>query len=108
MGKPCRCHSLTSARPISMASRLATCMLSFPGSLVPSPGVRRVYPSQGNYLLVRFEDAERALARLLAAGVVVRDMRASPQLGDALRISIGKAEENDAVLAALGEGRAAA
>lgn len=72
------------------------------------PGVRRVYPSQGNYLLVRFDDAEAAFARLLAAGVVVRDMRASPQLGDALRISIGAPAENDAVLAALGTGRAAA
>lgn len=72
------------------------------------PGVRRVYPSQGNYLLVRFDDAEAAFTRLLAAGVVVRDMRASPQLGDALRISIGAPAENDAVLAALGAGRAAA
>tara|TARA_R110002020_G_scaffold86363_17_gene212825 strand:- start:2829 stop:3911 length:1083 start_codon:yes stop_codon:yes gene_type:complete len=76
--------------------------------LAGCPGVRRVYASQGNYLLVRFEDAGQAFARLLAAGVVVRDMRASPQLADALRISIGKAEENDAVLAALRAGRAAA
>ena len=76
--------------------------------LASCPGVRRVYPSQGNYLLARFEDAGLAFARLLAAGVVVRDMRASPQLADALRISIGKAEENDAVLAALRAGRAAA
>lgn len=72
------------------------------------PGVRRVYASQGNYLLARFEDAGAAFSRLLAAGVVVRDMRASPQLGDALRISIGKADENDAVIAALRAGRAAA
>ena len=71
-------------------------------------GVRRVYPSQGNYLLVRFEDAEAAFQRLLAAGVVVRDMRASPQLGDALRISIGSPVENDAMLAALAAGRVAA
>jgi len=76
--------------------------------LAGCPGVRRVYASQGNYLLVRFDDAGQAFARLLAAGVVVRDMRASPQLGDALRISIGKAEENDAVLSALRTGRAAA
>lgn len=76
--------------------------------LAACPGVRRVYPSQGNYLLVRFEDAEAAFVRLLAAGVVVRDIRASPQLGDALRISIGRPEENDAVVAALQAGRAAA
>lgn len=71
-------------------------------------GVRRVYASQGNYLLVRFLDAEATFRRLLAAGVVVRDMRASPQLGDALRISVGSPEENDALLSALRAGRAAA
>ena len=72
------------------------------------PGVARVYPSQGNYLLVRFDDAEAAFTRLLGAGVVVRDMRALPQLGDALRISIGSPAENDAVLQALRAGRVAA
>lgn len=64
-------------------------------------GVARVYPSQGNFLLVRFADADAALKRLLAAGVVVRDMRAMPQLGDALRISIGTPAENAAMIAAL-------
>ena len=70
--------------------------------------VLRVYPSQGNYLLVRFSDPESAFTRLLAAGVVVRDMRASPQLADALRISIGTPEENDLLLSALRPARAAA
>ena len=64
-------------------------------------GVTRVYPSQGNYLLVRFDDVDAALARLLAAGVVVRDLRAMPQLGDALRISVGTPEENKAMIEAL-------
>ena len=47
-----------------------------------------------------------AFDRLLAAGVVVRDMRAMPQLGDALRITIGSPAENDALLAALTGNRA--
>ena len=63
--------------------------------------ILRVYPSQGNFLLVRFVDADEALARLLARGVVVRDMRAMGQLENALRISIGTPEENQAVLSAL-------
>lgn len=71
-------------------------------ALPDCPGVRRVYPSQGNYLLLRFVDAEAAFSRLLAAGIMVRDMRAQPQLGDALRISIGSPVDNDRVLAALG------
>jgi histidinol-phosphate aminotransferase len=72
-------------------------------ALCELPCVRQVYASQGNFLLVRFEDAGKAFERLLAAGVVVRDQRAAPQLDDALRISIGTRTENDAVLSALCE-----
>jgi histidinol-phosphate aminotransferase len=64
-------------------------------------GVKAAYSSEGNYLLVRFNDAQGAFARLLAAGVVVRDMRAMPQLQDALRISIGTVDENEQMLAAV-------
>lgn len=74
-------------------------------ALQGTPGVRRVYPSQGNFLLVRFDDAQAAFDALLAAGVVVRDMRASPGLGDALRISIGTPAQNERVLAALAPAR---
>lgn len=77
-------------------------------ALQATPDVRRVYPSQGNYLLARFDDAEAAFRSLLAAGVVVRDQRAAPQLGDALRISIGSPEQNDRVIAALNANKAAA
>lgn len=70
-------------------------------ALAALPGVRRAWPSQGNFLLVAFHDAQAALDALLATGVVVRDMRASPQLPDALRISVGTAAENARVLAAL-------
>src|SRR3546814_15259333 len=69
--------------------------------LAALPGVRRVYPSQGNFLLVRFADADMAYARLLAAGVVVRDMRQLPQLDDALRITIGTPVQNDVVVSTL-------
>jgi histidinol-phosphate aminotransferase len=69
-------------------------------------GVVHVYPSEGNFLLVRFEDTDRAFKQLLAAGVVVRDMRTMPQLGDALRISVGTPAENQAMIAALREDQA--
>jgi len=64
--------------------------------------VLRVYPSDANFLLVRFLDAPAAQARLLSAGIVVRAMSAMPGLGDALRITVGTRRECDAVLAALG------
>lgn len=65
------------------------------------PGVRQVYPSSANFLLVRFDDVQAAFDALLAAGIVVRDMRAARGLGDALRITIGQPEQNDRVIDAL-------
>ena len=66
-----------------------------------APGVRGVYASRANFVLVRFDDAQAAFDGLLAAGVVVRDMRAAPGLGDALRISLGTPAQNAAVLSLL-------
>ncbi len=63
--------------------------------------VKKVYSSQGNYLLARFYDAEKVFKACLAAGVVIRDMRANVVLSDALRISIGTPDENSAMLKAL-------
>ncbi len=84
-----RCRQSVAERDVLMAT------------LARAEAVRRVYPSQGNYLLVRFDDAQLVFDSLLAAGVVVRDMRSMPQLHDALRISIGTADENQAMLQAL-------
>ncbi|RDS85954.1 histidinol-phosphate transaminase [Dyella psychrodurans] len=70
------------------------------------PGVREVLPSDANFLAVRFDDAGTVYQRLLQAGIVVRDIRRYPQLGDALRITMGTPEENARVLTVLNEGRA--
>ena len=67
-----------------------------------TPGIRRVYESRANFVLVRFDDAQSAFERLLAAGVVVRDMRAAAGLDDALRISLGTQQQNALVLSVLG------
>ncbi|MBS0382262.1 MAG: histidinol-phosphate transaminase [Proteobacteria bacterium] len=71
-------------------------------ALVQLAGVREVLPSQANFLTVRFHDAGTVLDALLAAGVVVRDVRRYPMLGDALRFTLGTHGENDRVLQALG------
>ena len=72
-------------------------------ALEGAAGVKRVYASSANFILVRFDDAQAAFERLLAVGVVVRDVRAQPGLGDALRITVGCAEQNDRVIAALAD-----
>ena len=43
-----------------------------------SDGVRRVWPSDANFLLVEFEDAARRLERAHAAGLLVRDCARRP------------------------------
>ena len=63
-------------------------------------GVRAVLPSHANFLTVRFYDAGAAYSQLLAAGIVVRDVRRYPNLGDALRITVGAPEENQRMLEA--------
>lgn len=65
------------------------------------PDVRRISPSAGNFLLVRFADARSAFLRAFAAGVLVRDVSSQPGLADCLRISIGRPDDNDALLGAL-------
>jgi len=67
--------------------------------------VDRVWLSSGNFLLVRFDDAKVAFARLLDRGILVRDFSMQPGLVDCLRISIGLPEQNDTVIAALTGGR---
>lgn len=67
-------------------------------ALAGLPVVREVLPSHANFLAVRFDRAAAVYARLLEAGIVVRDIQRYPQLEDALRITIGTPEENDRVL----------
>lgn len=93
------------ARTRASAQQLRVERARLYAALQATPGVRRVYSSQGNFLLARFADAQAAFEALLAAGVVVRDMRATPGLEDALRISVGTPEQNERVLAALARQR---
>ncbi len=64
-------------------------------------GVERVWPSGGNFVLARFADVDAAFARLLAAGILVRNVSTQAGLERCLRITVGTPDENDAVLAAL-------
>lgn len=60
------------------------------------------YPSQGNFILCRVAngDAHGVHARLIEQGVITRKYR-EPALRDYLRISVGRPEDTDALIAAL-------
>jgi histidinol-phosphate aminotransferase len=62
------------------------------------PAIRRVWPSDSNFLLVDCIDADRVLRAAAAVGLIVRDPRSQPGLGSSLRISVGTAEQNERLL----------
>lgn len=64
-------------------------------------GVTRIWPSAANFLLVEWRDAADALARLRAAGLLVRDFRGYDGLGQALRLTVGSPAQNDRMLEVL-------
>ncbi len=63
-----------------------------------------VYPSVTNFLLVRVHDGDTAgvHARFLREGVLIRDISMWPGCAGCVRISIGTHEENDRIIAAIG------
>jgi histidinol-phosphate aminotransferase len=69
--------------------------------LAKLPGVRKVYPSDANFLLVRMDHARAVYESLVVRGIVVRDRSRIVLCNDCLRITVGKKEENDALLKAL-------
>jgi histidinol-phosphate aminotransferase len=65
------------------------------------PAVKRVWPSDANYLLVEVADSAKAMAAGRAAGVVWRDR--SKDVPNHIRITVGTAEENNATLEVLSQ-----
>ena len=64
--------------------------------------VRKVYPSDANFLLVQIKDARQVYEILLNQGIVVRDRSSAAGCADCLRITIGTKEQNDKLLEILG------
>ena len=71
-------------------------------ALAELPRVRKVWPSDANFLLVEVDDARGLYAELLDKQVIVRDRSKVPGCAGCLRITIGTKEENDKVLAVIG------
>lgn len=63
--------------------------------------VKKIYPSDANFLLVEFENAANTYSDLMNKGIVVRDR--STQVPNTLRITIGTPVENKQLIAALKE-----
>ncbi len=73
---------------------LARAVAALPGTTV--------FPSAGNFLLVRVPDADAVFETLLAARVLIKNVgKMHPLLSDCVRLTVGTPEENAQMLAAL-------
>ena len=63
--------------------------------------IKKIYPSDTNFLLVKVNDATRLYKYLLTKNIVVRNRSNQPLCENSLRITIGTPEENVSLLQAL-------
>jgi histidinol-phosphate aminotransferase len=63
--------------------------------------IEKVYPSDGNFLLIKVDDASVRYNQLLEYGIVIRNRTTEPLCNNCLRISVGVCEENQRLIRAL-------
>lgn len=71
------------------------------GALGEMGFVQKVWPSDANFLLVKVNDADRLYGFLIGKNIIVRNRTRVSGCEGCLRITVGTAEENDALLKAL-------
>ena len=72
-------------------------------ALIALPMVRRVWPGQGNFLLVEVDDRQAFVTACRDGNVLVRTLRGDGVMQNAVRITIGSSDDNDRLLDALGD-----
>ncbi len=108
---PYNINALTRSRAIAMLGKadevaaLAAEIVKVRGDLAARlsalPTVKRVYPSQANFLLVKVDDATSLYDYLSSRGIVVRNRTNVNLCGGCLRITVGTPEENNLLISAL-------
>lgn len=72
-------------------------------ALVSNQNIKKVYPSDANFVLAQLDYPEDAYAQLVEKGIIVRDRSRVVLCDGCLRITVGTEEENDQVLSAITE-----
>jgi histidinol-phosphate aminotransferase len=81
--------------------RIVTMRGDLEDALLEIEVVKKIYPSEANFLLVRVSDPEEVRAYLRDYGIVVRDRSSMPGCEGCLRITVGTPEQNRRLLEAL-------
>ena len=78
---------------------------SLESNLLQLPVVKKIYPTDANFILVKVNDAKGTYNYLLSKGIVVRDRSKVELCEGCLRVTVGTPEENNQLLNALKEYR---
>ena len=70
-------------------------------NLLDLPSVKKIYPSDANFILVEVEDASKTYNALVELGIIIRDRSKVTLCEGCLRITIGTKAENEILLGAL-------
>ncbi|OOF65471.1 histidinol-phosphate transaminase [Rodentibacter sp. Ppn85] len=65
------------------------------------PLVEQVFPSETNYLLVKFQNGQKVFQTLWEQGIILRDQHKAWGLQNCVRITVGTTRENERVLGAI-------
>jgi len=71
------------------------------GKLVTFPQVKRIYPTDANFVMFRISNAKDVYEKLAENGVIIRYRGNEPHCEDCLRLTVGTSVENDRFFAAL-------
>lgn len=63
--------------------------------------VEKIFATESNYVLVKFEDGEKVFNALWEQGIILRDQHNAPGLANCIRITVGTEAENRKVIAAI-------
>ena len=63
--------------------------------------VKKIYPTEANFILVKVDDANKRYAELIAKGIVIRNRTTQPLCDNCLRLTVGTELENRKLMAVL-------
>ena len=70
-------------------------------NLKPIGFIKKIYPSDTNFILIKVDDANKRYAQIIDQGVVIRNRTDQPLCRNCLRLTIGTSGESKKLLEAL-------
>lgn len=105
IGSPAQESALKALENIQQVNESIRMTVQERGKLTAALGqlafVKKIYPSDANFLLVKVNDAKAVYAHLVQHGIVVRDVSEKGMCEECLRITVGTVDENNRLLSVL-------